>query len=37
MTSFPVHTVEEIIAAFGLGDNKITPIEGEPTLQMLIK
>jgi hypothetical protein len=37
MTSFPVHTVEEIITAFGLKDIKITPINGEPTLQSLIK
>ena len=36
-TSFPVHTVEDIIAAFGLKDGKITPIDGEPTLQTLIK
>jgi hypothetical protein len=34
--SYPVHTVEEIIATFGLKDNKITPIDGEPTLQSLI-
>ena len=37
MTSFPVHTVEKIIIAFGLKDNKITPIDGEPTLKSLIK
>jgi hypothetical protein len=35
--SCPVHTVKEIIAAFGLKDNKITLIDGEPTLQSLIK
>jgi hypothetical protein len=36
-SSFPVHTVEDIIAAFGLKDNKITPIEGTPTLQTLLR
>jgi hypothetical protein len=36
-SSFPVHTVEDIIAAFRLKDNKITPIEGTPTLQTLLR
>jgi hypothetical protein len=33
MTSFPVHTVEDIITTFGLKDGKI----GDPTLQTLLK
>jgi hypothetical protein len=37
MMSYPVHTFEEIIATFGLKDNKITPIDGEPTLQSLMQ
>lgn len=32
--TFPVHTVEDIIAAFGLNDIKIMPINGIPTLQI---
>jgi hypothetical protein len=37
MTLFPVHTIEDIITAFGLKDSKITPINGDPTLQTLLK
>lgn len=37
MTSFPVHTVEDIITTFGLKEGKITPIDGDPTLQTLLK
>jgi hypothetical protein len=36
-TSFPIHAVEDIISAFGLKEGKITPIDGEPTLQTLLK
>jgi hypothetical protein len=37
MTSFPVHTVEDIITTFGLKEGKITPIDGDPTLQTLLR
>jgi hypothetical protein len=36
-STFPVHTVEDIIAAFGSKDIKIMPINGTPNLQTLIK
>ena len=36
-SSYPVTSVEDIIATFGLRNNEFTPISGEPTLTNLLR